>query len=300
VRAEGTDDAGPTFVSERLRATDESLTAAERKVSRVLLNDYPLAGLDVLSVVAAKAAVSAPTVLRLVTKLGFDSYSAFQDALKRELAARLSSPLQMYPQTAPESTEAPEDVVQSFVATVAATTAETTGRILNNDLRAVVELLTRRGGRVLALGGQFSSVLAQYLVFHLQMLRPGVQRVSSTQFERANLLLDLSSKDVVVAFDYRRYQRDTIDFTTKAKEAGAGVVVFTDPYASSLASIADVALCTPVETGSPFDTLVPALALLEGVLAGCVAELGPAPRDRIEQYDRLVRGALEHPTPRFD
>ena len=83
-------------VAERLRLRLGELTHAERKVARALMADYPVGGLDPVAKLAAAAGVSAPTVVRLVAKLGFDGYAEFQQSLKSEVSVRLSSPLQMH------------------------------------------------------------------------------------------------------------------------------------------------------------------------------------------------------------
>src|SRR5215469_4974661 len=81
-------------VAERVQVAH--LTPAERKIVRVLLADYPIRGLEPVAKLASDAGVSAPTVVRLVSKLGFDNYGDFQHALKSEVSARLSSPLSMH------------------------------------------------------------------------------------------------------------------------------------------------------------------------------------------------------------
>lgn len=80
-------------IAEELRVLFETLTPTERKVGRVLLANYPVAGLETIAQLALRADVSGPTVLRLISKLGFDSYTAFQTALRDELEIRLQSPL---------------------------------------------------------------------------------------------------------------------------------------------------------------------------------------------------------------
>ena len=62
-------------------------------MGRALLANYPVAGLETIAQWAQRADVSGPTVLRLIGKLGFDSYAAFQSALRAELELRLQSPL---------------------------------------------------------------------------------------------------------------------------------------------------------------------------------------------------------------
>ena len=55
--------------------------------------NYPVAGLETVAQFAVRANVSGPTILRLIAKLGFDSYPDFQQALRDELELRLQTPL---------------------------------------------------------------------------------------------------------------------------------------------------------------------------------------------------------------
>ena len=56
----------------------------------------------------------------------------------------------------------------------------------------------------------------------------------------------MGRRDVLVAFDYRRYQQDTVRLAVTAKEQGATLIAFTDPYLSPLSAHADVILTTSV------------------------------------------------------
>src|SRR6185312_3160547 len=58
-----------------------------------LVANYPLIGLRTVADFAARAGVSAPTILRFVSRLGFQNYPEFQSHLQEELAAQLQSPL---------------------------------------------------------------------------------------------------------------------------------------------------------------------------------------------------------------
>eukprot|EP01036_Dinobryon_divergens_P012424 gene12424-16736_t len=69
----------------RIRAELGSLTPTERRAAHVLLSNYPFAGLETVAQFAARAGVSAPSVLRFVARLGFGAYADFQKRLKDEL-----------------------------------------------------------------------------------------------------------------------------------------------------------------------------------------------------------------------
>jgi DNA-binding MurR/RpiR family transcriptional regulator len=119
--------------------------------------------------------------------------------------------------------------------------------------------------------------------------------VSSAGADRATSMLDLGRRDVLVAFDYRRYQRDKVRLAVTAKKQGATLIAFTDPYLSPLSSYADVILTSSVASPSPFDPLTLAVALAEAVIAALVDRLGDAPRARMARYDALYAGAVDGP-----
>lgn len=277
-------------VAERLRAHRDRSTPAEKRVLRVLLADYPVGGLQPVARLAAAASVSAPTVIRLLGKLGYAGYPAFQQALKQELATRSSS-LGAYAARVPKGTA--ESMLDRAAAILTEGITASFRGVAKADLKAVLRLLADPRRQVLTIGGRTSSMLARYLAWHLQVLRPGVRQVPAGPGERTNLLLDAAPSWVVVAFDYRRYQRDTIAFAAAARERGAKLVVFTDPYLSPIARGADVVLSTSVAGPSPFDALTPALALVESVIALLVDRLGDTPDGRLARYDALSTDLLE-------
>jgi len=81
------------MIGERLRRLLPGLPAAERHVARVLLAEYPVAGLETVARLATRAGASGPTVLRLTARLGFTGYPELQRGLRAEIADREHSPL---------------------------------------------------------------------------------------------------------------------------------------------------------------------------------------------------------------
>ena len=81
-------------VGELVRQRLDSLSPAERRLARALLATYPI--VESVARFAERARVSPPTVTRFITKLGFHGYPEFQENLRDEVQARLSSPLERY------------------------------------------------------------------------------------------------------------------------------------------------------------------------------------------------------------
>jgi DNA-binding MurR/RpiR family transcriptional regulator len=275
-------------VAELVRNRLNSLSPAERKLARVLLASYPIAGLESVARFAERAQVSPPTVTRFITKLGFSGYPEFQETLRHEVQARLSSPLTRYRDDQPErGTES----MLSDALDVAADNLKATLEVLSHrDVNEAVEIIGDVRRRVMVLGGRVSAPLARYLAAQLHLLRPGIGLVDSERSAPAQQLIDMRKGDVLIVFDYRRYQSDTIESARVAAAQGCNVIVFTDPWLSPASGFARQVIVTSVDMVGPFDSLVGAMAVVEGVVAAVLSRLGPRAQSRMQSLERLRAG----------
>ncbi|MFF9287593.1 MurR/RpiR family transcriptional regulator [Streptomyces griseosporeus] len=81
----------PSPIADDIRRELGVLAPAERMVAGILLAPYPSAGFETVATIAERAGVSAPTVLRFVTRLGYTGFPDFQAALRKELDERSAS-----------------------------------------------------------------------------------------------------------------------------------------------------------------------------------------------------------------
>lgn len=258
------------------------LTPSERKVVRALLDQYPRNGLGPMARLAEHAGVSDPTIVRLVKKLGFGGYAEFQDALLSDMDHRLRSPRTLLQ---PRSQQNKDDAWSHYLAHSHSLLAETQALTQPEDVRILADWLLDTRHQVYCFGGRFSSLMATYLLNHLRLLRPGCFALEDNA-QLPDRLFDLQRQDVVLVFDYRRYQTQALRVASAAKNNNARVVLFTDIYASPLRELADMIISAPVESASPFDTMVPVLAQVEALIA-CLTLRCPDLADRLEGIDAL-------------
>lgn len=256
-------------VATRLYARSAQFTAAERRVADALLARYPSAALETVAALARRAGVSEPTVLRLVAKLGFEGFPAFQAAILREVDARLTSPATAFA-AQPVSVDDPHAAALGMMAAMLQRAAAET---MPAAFDAMVALATGPR-RLLIIGGRYSTLLAQRLTWHLEQMREGVALVPLTAGRIFDPLAGVDRQTAVIAFDFRRYQPEILAFCRAAKARGAAIGLFTDPWRSPIAGLAEAVLAGPVESPSPFDSKIVALAQTEA-LAGAVARQRP-------------------------
>ena len=272
-------------VGEVVRQRLYSLSPAERRLARVLLASYPIAGLESVARFAERAGVSPPTVTRFISKLGFKGYPEFQESLRHEIQARLSSPLARY-RDEPKR----DSAFNEGLAVSSRNLTLTLDLLSDRDVKEAVELLADVRRRVMVLGGRVSVTLARYLAGQLHLLRPGIALVDTERSAPAQQLIDMRKTDVLVVFDYRRYQPDTIESARVAAARGCSVILFTDPWLSPASAFARQVLVTSVETVGPFDSLVGAMAVVEALVAAVLQRLGARAEARMQSLERLRAG----------
>ncbi|KAF1023766.1 MAG: HTH-type transcriptional regulator RpiR [Pseudomonas sp.] len=264
--------------------TDAALspTPSERKVIRALLDHYPRNGLGSMARLAEHAGVSDPTIMRLVKKLGFGGYAEFQDALLSEMDHRLRSPITLLQ---PRAHSSRNDAWGTYLNDCNRALLDTQALTQPEDVRVLVEWVQDTRHQLFCFGGRFSGFLASYLLNHLRLLRTGCHALDDNA-QLPDRLYDIQRQDLLLLFDYRRYQTQALRVATAAKARGARVVLFTDIYASPLRELADLIISAPVESVSAFDTMVPALAQVEALIA-LLTQHCTGLDDRLEGIDAL-------------
>jgi len=260
-----------------------ALTLSEEKIVQLLLTDYPTSGLGSASSLARRAGVSDPTVVRLVVKLGYDGFPDFQAKLLAEVEARLHSPLLMMEAKRPSG--ANDNTVLSYLNSATAAVQKSTSATPPRSYDRAAKLIMEAKGNVMVLGGRFSRHIAGMLAGYLLQFRPGVRDVGVLSPQDFDALVDLGRRDVLVVFDYRRYQLDVIAYARQAAKLGVRLILFTDQWLSPIAELADTTIVSPLEVASPFDTMAPATAQMEALVATILSTLGDEARLRIERLE---------------
>jgi len=272
-------------IEETLRRRFDDLTRVERQIAMALLEDYPVSGLCSITALAQAADVSTPSVLRLVHKLGFDGFGAFQEALKGELSARMSGPID---KRALWSAEAGGGhILNRFAAAIEGNLTATLAQIDAAAFDTAAARLADPGRHVFVTGGRITRGLADYLFTHLQVVRPGVTQLGTAPGVWPHYLLDMVPGDIVVVFDIRRYETVLLRLAEMAHGRGAEILLFTDQWGSPVGRIATHRFSARVEAPSAWDSGVVLMMLIEALVAAVQDGAWERSRDRMEALEAI-------------
>jgi DNA-binding MurR/RpiR family transcriptional regulator len=232
-------------------------------------------------------------VTRFVKRLGFRKFTDFQRAIRLEVQDAEVSPLALLQkhQGKPEKTSHAD---RNMVDHLARSMQKLLDASMLRSLDKAAAYISDPKARVYLLGGRWSSIVAQYATYQFLSLRGEVHFLSpQASGVREDRIADFTRKDILVAYDFRRYQPETIAFCQTAKNLGLRVVLFTDLDLSPIADLADVVIPVTVETTTPTDTLVVVMAATDALLTRLVKILGPKASKRMAILEELRRKASD-------
>lgn len=275
-------------IRERLQELLDDLTPSERQVATVILADYPFAGLEPIAELSRRAGVSAPSVSRFVTKLGFQGLIEFQQTLLGELKESHRSPIDLHG-SLENSVSKPLD---TYLQNLASLQTQMSGLVTSAQFDRLCTLLGDPRRQVFMLGGRMSDSIASFFARHLRQIRGGVFHMAADEESWPDSLLQMRPRDVLLLIDFRRYQPNLERLAQLAKSRRAQTIVVTDIWLSPASRGATEIVAVPVDSGTMWDSYVPAFALFEALLLPLAERDWAGTRERIGAWDKL-RGSSE-------
>lgn len=270
-------------VADEIRSRMPDLRPAERKVARILLSDYPSAGLSTVADLADRASVSGPSVVRFAQALGFDGFPGMQAQLRAELTRRSTGPLARATwQVEPGSQT---ELLMRRATDLGKMALDSLAMIPPADLDAAITLLSDSSRRVFLSGGRFTGRVVEYLALHLEQVRSKIRYLGDPLGTDLGQLLDIGRRDIYLLMDVTRYQRSILEVAQTVRKHGVTIILVTDEQLSPVANLADVVLPASVESPSPFYSLTAAFMLVELLVVPVLERLGESAHTRMTIWE---------------
>ena len=272
-------------IAELIAARIEAMPAGERRAAQALIANYPMIGLKTVADFSARAGVSSPTILRFVSRIGFQNYAEFQSALNDELAEQLQSPA-----SRSQARKPPPGEQAPLLAATIDNINETFRHLSGRQIADIADLLAEPRQRIHLLGGRFTDPLAAYTAAHLSIVRAGVYHLSGQESLWRDRLIDMGRRDVLVIFDIRRYQESLVRLAEKAQKRGVRVVLLTDQWLSPIARFATHVIAGRTAVPSAWDSSASLFVVCERLIAEVTARSGEAAAARLRDVEALRDG----------
>jgi DNA-binding MurR/RpiR family transcriptional regulator len=219
------------------------LSSNQKKIADFFLEHIDLVALLPIKDIAQKVNVSEASIVRFGQLLGYKGYKE----LKQELSAALKnqlSPTQRYQHAISEKEKIPDtlklasdSVIRNIHETIKSLDKDVFAQIVNRIISAQ---------RIYCLGLEISAHLSQLMTFLLRLYSYDAQYFSMDFFRYQEQIGYLNKNDLLIAFSFSPYSRETIDALAMAKERGIKSIAFTDKKTSPIRSYATY--CIQIKT----------------------------------------------------
>jgi DNA-binding MurR/RpiR family transcriptional regulator len=270
---------------ERLKTRWDELSPLEQALAEHILATFPQAAFDSVHAVASSAETSARTTIRFLQKLGYSGFGDFQAELRHDIERRLSSPIERLRVQVGDGW--PPETSDSAVEAILADAVENLTSVSKLDpelLTGAAHAIAAADGEIFIFGAGKAAAAAAYMWYEVALVKEQCRLLIGSDFEVMDALVDLSSHDLVIVFDFRRYPRLGAIVAALAEERRARLITISDADMTPAGVRSAETLVIRTQSPSMFDSYVGAFTLISVLTHLAELEL---PRDKLAK--RLAR-----------
>jgi DNA-binding MurR/RpiR family transcriptional regulator len=272
-------------VGARLHDVRDELTATERRLAEIVLDEPQTVAFGTVAAYATAAGTSGASVVRFANHLGYDGFIELQADVQAELSSHLRPAVERIRQPAHD------DVVGRTLAVELENVRASLEAIDRRALAAAATRLAAHKARVVVLPGSASYGVGYHLADQLGLLRDDVVLAWGAPAAVTAALASLKRTDVVVAIDVRRYDVSVLDAASVVTKRGVPLIAITDSALSPLAVGATITFKIEGEGAGPFDSQTGAMAVANALVTSVAQRLRASATRRLDRVEQAWRAA---------
>lgn len=288
---------GSAEIVERIKTALDDMPVQMQVAARFIMDQPSEVALLSMREQARKAGVPPATMTRLAQRLGFSGYQDLKDAYVE--AVRNNVP--WFSGRAVNMLNRRKQIGEAALVT----------ETVNSIARAVEELsrpatvgalikatnILERARSVYCIGARATFPVAFLFDYTQRFYSDKIHLLEGSGGSGVDRMHRIGSKDALLAVSLSPYSNSTHRATQLAHKAGAKIVAITDSEFAPVARLANVVILVSAQSPSFFDTISPALAAAEVLVALLASRAGADVPKNVSRHEKLLRDAGVFWTP---
>ena len=277
-------------LTERLEARFPRLSPQLQRAARFVLEHPEEIALNSMRSVAAKAGVTPSTMVRLARDVDLAGYEAFRAPFGVWLRGRRHSFTERVRDLRQRGRHSKAAALISEIMSADLTDLQETYALLGNAKLAAAERLLVAAPRIFVIGVRSLYPVAFLFHYACRMFLDNTILLTGQGGSFADELRRVERRDVILAIGYEPYPRDMMRAVQFGVELGGKVLAITDSSVSPLARSAALSLVVKANGPSVFPSIVPAMSVVQALVALLLARSGKGALQRIASSERQLHG----------
>lgn len=207
----------------------------QKKLAEYLLENMNLVPLLPIQDIAQQARVSKASVVRFAQQIGYKGFKELKEAFSSSLIDQLS-PTEKY-KVATLEQDNRVDSVTLVAENVMTNIHETLKYIDKKKFTQAVDAIIR-ANNIYCLGLELSASLSQLMTFLLCLYHYPAHHLSLDYLRFKEQVAHMSEDDLLIAFSFSPYSRETVEAIAHAKQKGLTSIAFTDKKTAPIRNFA--------------------------------------------------------------
>lgn len=273
-------------ITDRIREYLVGAKGAKRHIAEFFMTSFDEIPVLTLDEISRRTGVSASTVSRVASEIGFRGFPDFQrkawDFHKAGLSPsdRMDAAMVLAEQTAQESLRQDlQNLAQIAKLNATAAFDEAAAEIAKAD-------------DVHVLGIRTASTLSSFSFYALSKIRSRVYNWGADGFGANEHYLGITQRSALFVASFPRYSEAAVSAAREVCRRGGRVISLTDGPSSPLAPYSHVSLYAPYESISYFNSMIAPLSVINLLIVKVNALLGKEGKEHLIQYEELLDSSV--------
>ena len=267
----------------------KSLTKSEAKIVNFINRAHSRIAFEKVTSIAKKADVGKASVVRFISRLGFQSFKDFQHCVQEEIQDRLEKPIERFltHDQSGSSRNDEKDLLEQTITQIVKNLHGAHERIKPRNFEEAARLLSNTRSTLYVAGNLASFGLAFFFWVYARYLRERVQLLDNLGTVLSYQLLDVRPRDTLFVITHHLYSKQSQLIVEFFARQGAKIVMLTDTEINPFSHFAEVLLVAPCESTSLFDSSAALLAVMEALIARMERKLKSSIYKRFKAADDI-------------
>lgn len=271
-------------VKKRIKRKLANLTKSQKTIANYIVENPQKFALSSLRVLEKELKISKSTIVRLAQELGYDGFHE----LKLEFFEGIRNSLDPLPRYKTFLSEPHEKL--NFIRLIADETINNIQKSLqlidNAQYNKALEII-KKANHVYNVGVGISSCLAEMATYLFARVSINSNFMSYGALKFTEQIINISKNDVIFAFSFPPYSRETIEAARYAKERTIKVISVTDNATSEIVQYSDAFIQVFVKSMTISNSIMSVLVLLYSMIAQLGDEFKSKTLKTIEAIERV-------------